>query len=215
MAVPRRNGPSGPNRFWLFVIGLLAVLGGLVAGAIALGLANPALQAVGLAPIAPADPNTKLVGDGQVPLWAWRGVAAVGVVLFLLGLVWLIAQFPRPIPAKPFRLTTDPARGTTVVDTGALESAVAEGIEDIPGVVGSSVTVRGMSTEPVVEVRVSVNELADVRRVLEALETGPVSDLATSLGGRVADLRVFVDATGSTRSEGAITLSRGEQLAAS
>lgn len=127
-----RHHASGLNRTWLFVVGLLLLLAGAAGVVIGTGLLAPAGRAVGLDLTRP-EPGSRVAGRATASALGSDagvvGVVAVGVVLALLGLLWLVAQVPRTREARPLRLEDDAQRGLTRLDPGVLTDAVEAQIE--------------------------------------------------------------------------------------
>ncbi|GGT95749.1 alkaline shock response membrane anchor protein AmaP [Actinomadura citrea] len=65
--------------------------------------------------------------------WFWPAVAAVAVVLALLGLAWMLAQL-RTRRARGLALEPDAEAGTTRVEAKAITGALETEIGDYPGV---------------------------------------------------------------------------------
>lgn len=72
------------NRIWLAVIGLILLLAGLVATAIAIGVATRLLTAVG-AGVSGPQPNSPVVGPSVGPLF---GATWMIVLVGIIGLIW-------------------------------------------------------------------------------------------------------------------------------
>lgn len=120
-------------------------------------------------------------GDDQQPLlpqrmrdfaqdqpWFWWAVAAGCVLLALLGLRWLLAQFSTDRVGK-LDLTADERDGLTTVHAGALTTAVETEAEGVRGVTGASASLRdqrGRRLNLVVDLA-DYADIAEVRQVLE------------------------------------------------
>ena len=204
-----RQLPGRLNRTWLAVIGFILILIGLVGGMIALGLLNRALGAAGTgitapSPTAPVLPDdTAGFLDQPMPVAA---VGALGLILGVLGLAWLLAQIPRTNAAKPFRLHDDTTRGLTVCDPDVLTEAVEADTEALPGVTHADAVLRGTAAEPELTLKVTANDRADIGQLVHALQTEIAAHLAVAMETPVRHLAAQVDITTSRRTADSVTL---------
>lgn len=207
MAAMRSAGPGGRNRTGMILTGIVLTVVGLAAIAMATGLAGSWLNGLG-SPFTVATPTDPVVPSATVSLsaWFWLLLALAGVVIFVLAVAWLAAQFPKVVPVKPFRLQDDPRQGTTSIDASALEAITAETIEEITGVNSARATVRGTAAEPTLEVNVTVGERSDPQQIVQQIQSGAATDLATALDGTVVALRIFVEVNRETSSTDTVTL---------
>ncbi len=204
-----RQLAAGPNRFWLGVVGLLLLIGGLLSTAIATGFWLPVTAAVGLGVRGP-QPISRIVGSGVA---AFLGqtlavvvVLALGVVLGILGLVWLLAQIPRTNAAKPFRLHDSATSGMTVCSPGVLSAAVTEELKALPGVTAASAVLRGSAGQPELTVRVTANERTDLRRLLGQIQSDVAGHLATAMEVPVRRLGVQLDISNTRQTSNSVTI---------
>jgi hypothetical protein len=105
--------------------------------------------------------------------WFWWAVAGGCVVLALLGLRWLLAQFSTDRVGR-LDLTADDRDGLTTVHAGALTEAVETEAENVRGVAGASASLRdqrGRRLRLVVDLT-DYADIAEVRRVLEERVVG-------------------------------------------
>ncbi|SEQ31829.1 Asp23/Gls24 family envelope stress response protein [Microlunatus flavus] len=204
-----RHHAGGLNRTWLAVVGLVLLLVGAAGIVVGAGLLTPLGRAVGLQLTRPA-PDDKVAGRATASAFASTGVVTlvvvVGVVLALLGLAWLVAQVPRTGSARPLRLEDDPARGLTRLEAGALTDAVEAQIQALDGVQSASAVLRGDARGPDLTVKVTAGDRTDVRRLLQAIEAGPVRDLGEALDTQVRRLGVQVEVDTGRRRTHRITL---------
>lgn len=196
---------SGLNRAWLFVVGLVLLLAGAAGVVVGTGLLAPLGRSVGLAVTRP-EPTSKIAGQATASAFGSTAVvvlvAVVGVVLALLGLLWLVAQVPRTREARPLRLEDDPQRGLTRLDPGVLTDAVEAQVQALSGVQSASAVLRGDARNPDLTVKVTAGERADLPRLLEAIEAGPVRDLGVALDTQVRRLGVQLEVgTGRRRTD--------------
>lgn len=173
------------NRTWLAIVGLVLVLGGVYT--ILLG------TAVAPGP-ATSDPlvNSDVSSAFDQP-WAAIIIAAVGVVIALFALWWLVKQIPRTNPGRPFRLQDDAARGLTVCKPSVLSEAVQDDLTALAGVRSADAVLRGTSKDPELTVRVGVDDRADVQALLHDIHTDVAPRLAAALDAPVKHLAVRVD----------------------
>ena len=200
-----RQHAGAANRTWLIILGIVLLAAGVLAALIAGG----ALENTGAA--APSEP---LLEDGEGFLggrYAPWGVLLCGVVLGLLGLWWLLAQIPRTRSAGTFRLQEDPARGITVCDPQVLAAAVGRETDLLPGVVGSTVRLRGTADEPDLAMKVTVNSDADVQGIIARIQHEVVPHLVSALEVPLNTFGLEVDATSKAGAPGggATVSSRG------
>ena len=159
------NGPA--NRFWLAVIGLLLTAAGSAWILTGTGLGPRLLPGWPAADTAPAD---YLEVPSSPTLVVWTAMAA-GALLALLGLWWLIRQFPQQQAAKPLRLQQDPRTGMTYVPSQVVADAVAGDIEQLTGVESARAVLRGSLSNPALTAHVDVGERADITALAHELRT--------------------------------------------
>ncbi|WP_341394390.1 hypothetical protein [Arthrobacter sp. G119Y2] len=194
-----RQHPGTANRVWLTVLGLLCLAAGIWALLLATGTAGPAADPV------LSGPPEAVTGPDYAPVIA----LTAGLLLGLLGLWWILAQIPRRLAAGPFRLQEDAARGITVCDPSVLAAAVQHDTEQIPGVVGSTVLLRGDAEEPDLTLKVTVNARADIRTVLDRIQGTVVPNLAAALETPLHSLGIQVEASDKPALSGSTVSSTG------
>ena len=194
-----RQHPGTANRVWLTVLGLLCLAAGIWALLLATGTAGPAADPV------LSGPPEAVTGPDYAPVIA----LTAGLLLGLLGLWWILAQIPRRLAAGPFRLQEDAARGITVCDPSVLAAAVQHDTEQIPGVVGSTVLLRGDAEEPDLTLKVTVNARADIRTVLDRVQGTVVPNLAAALETPLHSLGIRVEASDKPALSGSTVSSTG------
>lgn len=127
------------------------------------------------------------LGDGESPLlpgamrdlaqqqpWFWWAVAAVCVLLALLGLRWLVAQLSTDRIGR-LDLTTDGREGLTTVHSRALADAVEAEVEALRGVGSASATVIDRGGRRLA-LTVDLTEYADIAEIRRTLEERTVSN---------------------------------------
>lgn len=204
-----RHHSGKANRTWLIILGVLFLAAGVLAALIAGGGLE---RFVGGSPgrsdrvLSETDGQGFLAGE-YVP---W-GMLLAGVILGVLGLWWLLAQIPRSRPAGTFRLQEDPAHGVTVCDPQVLASAVSHETEQLPGVVGATVRLRGSADEPDLAMKVTVNSDADVQGVIARIQQEVVPHLVSALEVPLNTFGLEIDASSKAGAPGggATVSSRG------
>ncbi len=193
------------NRVWLFVLGFLS----LIAGVLLLLQANGLLAS--LTGLAVADPGSRVIsGD----LWAAAGrpetaviLWIVGIVAALLGLLWILAQVPRKGRAAPYRLHDGDAAGFTLCDTSVLAGALDASVSTLPGVVSSNSVLRGTADAPEVTTRLTVTDRADIQDLIRQIRTSALEELSTALETSDLRWRLQVDVSARPQSGTAVTSS--------
>lgn len=191
------------NRAWLTVIGMLLLLAGVAVIVIGAGLLQPLARAVRLTLARPA-PADRLFGAGAASAigltWVAALLVAVGFVLALLGLAWLLAQIPRINQAKPFRLHDSAADGLTRCAPEVLTDAVEAQVKALPDVTDASAVLRGTVAQPELTVRVTASDRADIPQLLDTLQNRVADDVGGALDTRLRRLAVQVE-IGTSRSK--------------
>jgi hypothetical protein len=178
------------NRSWLAVVGVLLLLAGAVGIGVQLQLWERLLPGATWPPA-----GAPLLGEAAWLDAAWLPavVVAAGLVLALLGVLWLLAQVPRRDAAKPFRLHDSAADGLTRLDPDVLTDVVTQQLRAMPGVSSASAVLRGSAASPDLTVRVTVADDVDLPRLLSEVDGRVASDVATALDTPLARLGVLVD----------------------
>jgi hypothetical protein len=158
MSVARVNAT---NRTVLVLIGLVLLAVGV--GGLLLSL-DLIAGGTGLWPVVPDLVVGFVIGTSWLP-WA---VAAAAVVVALLGLWWLLAQFRVDWPTQ-LDLTGDRTDGTTTLAAGALTDAVEDDAASIRGVTGASASLRSQPTRRL-DLTVDLAAFADLGEVRRRLE---------------------------------------------
>ncbi len=196
------------NRTWLTILGVIV----LVAGIAALLQASGVLHS--LANTAPsADPV--VTGDlhtAASPQWVAVVMLVAGIIVGLLGLLWMLAQIPRKNAADAYRLHDGGAEGFTVCDPSVLAAAVENQVNTLPGVVTSSALLRGTATDPDLTLKVTVNDRADVQDLIYRIQTSTLPDLSNALETPLQKSRLQIDVSGRTQSSGTVVHSSGTVL---
>lgn len=193
------------NRIGLSVLGILV----LAAGTAMLLQANGTLQA----PFNTA-PAWKSVVTGDLsalfaPPWVAAIILIIGVIIGVLGLLWIIAQIPRKNRAGVYRLHDDGSKEFTVCDPSVLAAVVENRINTLPGVVTSAALLRGTARAPDLTLKVTVNDRADVRDLIHSIQTSTLPDLSAALEAPLQRSRLQIEISGRSQSTGTVVHSTG------
>lgn len=200
-----RQNAGTLNRTWLAILGILC----LAAGTALLLQTNGTLQT--LLSTAPAWQSV-VAGDLQAFLaqpWVAAAALLIGVIIGVLGLLWIIAQIPRKNRAGAYRLHDDGSQGFTLCDPSVLAAAVEKQINTLPGVVTSAALLRGTAMAPDLTLKVTVNDRADVRDVIHRIQTTTLPELSSALEAPLQSSRMQIDVSGRTQSTGTVVHSTG------
>ncbi|TDD47762.1 hypothetical protein E1286_16745 [Nonomuraea terrae] len=148
--------PGRGNRWGLAIVGLvLALLGG---SALARGMgAFPQNWAASRTTIVDAN----VVGFfARTSPWIWWLVALAGLILAVLGVRWVLAQWHRE-PRRTFVLDNTPT-GVTDVSSRAMARAMAADVATGPSVLDADARMTGSRQDPEVRLRVVADESASL-----------------------------------------------------
>ncbi|TDD61646.1 alkaline shock response membrane anchor protein AmaP [Actinomadura rubrisoli] len=165
--------PAHLNRTGLILLGLVLAVPGAAALARGLGLFGDG-RASGA------------VLSGQVHRyvddhgWFWPAVAAIAVVLALLGLAWLLAQ-GRSSKLQRLTLEPDPASGMTQLSGKAVTNALESEIEEYPGVQSARARLLGSSKRPKLRLSVTYSRRADLADLRHRIGDEALQRLCTAL----------------------------------
>ena len=189
-----RRSPDALNRAVLSLLGLVLVGAGAAALALHYGAFGDDERDENL-----INSDTRdLWGDRS---WLWWVVAAASLLVGLLALRWLREQLRAPRVGNADLERRSP-EGVTRLRASGAANALEQDLEQVRGVKSASARMVGDGSEAKVDLRVDVNEDADVDRVrqqveeyalprfrraveVEALETDLRLDLAPPAGRRV------------------------------
>lgn len=196
------------NRTWLAILGFLL----LAAGVLGLLQGSGTLQSMFPTP----QPGAKVVSGELHPFFAQPWVVAlllvISVILGVLALAWMIAQVPRRNLTQKYRLHLDSTQGRTTCEPSVLASAVVEQINALPAVVTSSALLRGTADQPDVALKITVNDGADIRELLRALERSILTDLSAALQAPLQRWSLELDVSARTQHSGVVVHSTGMVL---
>lgn len=135
----------------------------------------------------PTGPAADVLASGWWP-WAF---AAAGIVLALVGLVWLLAHLRRPGPGEE-RLDASDETGRLEVDLRSVASAVAGRFAELAPVTGSSGTTEKRGRHTLVLVRAHVDPTSDAELIRSAAATC-TREVAAAFPEDDVRLRILLD----------------------
>lgn len=192
----RRSSTGPTNRVWLIVVGVVMVLGGAIGLCLSLAWMDRLERSAGLGLKLPGPQDPVFAGDtARTAFDALTSTALIGLaglVLAVLGLAWLIFQLPRRNPMPVFGLHDDARTGLITCDAKVIADAVAQRVEQLPGVLASDIALRGTARHPQVTADVEVDDRSAPAEVTHAAVERICSDLAVSLGAEVERVAVRV-----------------------
>ena len=162
------NRPARLNRT------LLALLGAVL---LAAGVLAVLAYFDRLGPLGPG--STVLPEIGEPPAWTPTAVAAVGVVLGLLALRWLLAQFASGPKTQTWQLN-DEAGITKFTPTIAMMPFTDE-VSALPGVRSAHATLGGNRDTPTLAVVITAEPQADLRDIRQRLAADTLPRLRQAL----------------------------------
>ncbi|ALE06254.1 hypothetical protein AL755_13615 [Arthrobacter sp. ERGS1:01] len=193
------------NRIWLAILGVVVLIAGITLLLQASGQLQRLLQST--------PSGTRVVTGNLHAFFAAPSVEAIlliaGVIAGVLGLLWILGQIPRKNAAGSYRLQGEDAGGFTVCDPDVLASAVENQVNTLPGVISSSVLLRGSADAPDLTLKVTVNDRANIQELIHRIETSTFPDLATALEAPLQRTRILVDVSARTQRTGTVVPSTG------
>ncbi|SDT07509.1 hypothetical protein SAMN04489812_4045 [Microlunatus soli] len=202
----RRRSTGSTNRFWLVVVGLLLVLAGAIAICLGLGLGDRIARAAGIT-VSPPGPGSTVFGSGRLRSMFTEPVPTVligvgGLLVAAMALGWLIFQLPRRDPAPLFGLHDDARRGLINCDSKVIAAALADRVEQLPGIQGADIAVRGTARHPQVTAELRIDDRATPAEVTRQAVERISADLSSSLDAELDRVAVRVTVGGSPTSSG-------------
>jgi hypothetical protein len=174
-AVPATpNRPARLNRSLLTLIGLILLLAGAYAALRGLGVLTPLLGQ------SPQDP---LLPPGvSAPGWLPAAAIALGVIVALLCLGWLLAQ-TRARAHRPgtWRFTDAAEQGSTAMASTAAAHAVAAEIETYTGVHTARAVLTGDRAHPQLHLNLAITEHAPVTEIRARIDDEALPRLRQAL----------------------------------
>ena len=186
------------NRGWLSVLGALGFLGGLYAILASVGV----LPGPEMGSKVDADLFSSFVDRTEVVV----GIAALGVIMGLLALAWLIAQIPRANTGRPIRFHEDAMRGLTLCDPKVITAAVEDDVRSLAWVTSADAVLRGTAAAPELTIRVGVDDRADMENLMQELRSDVFGNFTTAMGTSPSLLSVKFDVERVKRTTDSVTI---------
>ncbi|RFU40363.1 alkaline shock response membrane anchor protein AmaP [Actinomadura logoneensis] len=112
--------------------------------------------------------------------WYWPVVAALAVLLAIIGIAWLLAQ-GRSDRIGGVVLDEDEHTGRTIVPAGTVATALQDDIERVPGVHAARVRLSGKPSAPAVRVNVAYDRRADLLELRDRIRDSAFARLRHTL----------------------------------
>lgn len=182
------RGPDRLNR-WVLVLLSLVLLG---AGGYALARGYEAFGTEQADEEVLLEPVRDFVG--RYPDWFWIAVLALCLIVAYLALRWLVAQFRSPRLTE-IDLTGEGSKGYTQLRAAGASDALATDIETYRGVSSASARLVDDGERPEVDVRVEVNDDADVPALRAKIEDEALRRFCQALGVSGVDAHLHLRLT--------------------
>ncbi|WP_327151014.1 alkaline shock response membrane anchor protein AmaP [Nocardia sp. NBC_01329] len=166
----RANRPATLNRSVLASTGALLTAGGGLVVAVHSGWLDHPGTGPGLVP-----------GTAAPPAWVVWTVIVGAVVLGLLCLRWLIAQFSRMPKPVSWHLDPEPSTGDTVLSSKTVAAAVAADIQSYTDVEHAGAWLTGPHTAPRLHLSVTAAPDADITDLRRRIRDDAVAQLGRAL----------------------------------
>lgn len=164
------------NRALLSLLGLVLLAAGGGGAAIGLGVLRP-WPTSGPTPVWSQAAKDWVV---EQRLWFWPTLIGLSVVLGILGLTWLVAQFRTDTVAR-LELEPDTSGGGTTLIGRAVSDAVGAEIAGYPGVRRAHVRLVGRPSRPRLLVRVETEPETNLGQLRERVENEAVGHVRGAL----------------------------------
>jgi len=181
-------GPDRLNRGVLIVLSLIL----LGAGGYALARGYEAFGEEQAEDEVLLEPVRDFVGRNQN--WFWIVVLALCLIMAYLAVRWLVAQFRSPRLTE-IDLTGEGSKGSTQLRAAGASDALANDIETYRGVSSASARLVDDGERPQVDVRVEVNDDADVPAVRAKIEEEALQRFCQALEVSGVDARLHLRLT--------------------
>lgn len=179
---PATNPPARLNRGLLALVALLL----LAAAVLAAGTGT------GRLPLTSAGDRV-LALPGPLPSWWGWPAAAIGVVVGLAGLRWLLAQARRRPAGVPWTVdAAGPTTGTTTVPSPVLAAALRDDLTAQPGVADAHARLLAGGPVPALFLELALDARADPAAVRVHLEQHALPRLRAALGVDALDTRLLL-----------------------
>lgn len=162
------------DRFLLLLTGVLLTAGGVLALLVGFGVFGNRLRHKAVFA------NTIGTFFGDNGSWLWPAIAVVLLLIGYLALRWLLAQL-RPTAVWDLQVEPDPGQGRTTVQAVAVTDAVSQEIGGYRGVAAAHARLTGTDTDPQLNLRVQLDDRADVSALRDRIETGAIGHARQAL----------------------------------
>lgn len=174
------------NRFALLVFGALVLIAGLAGLAMSVGLFGKSYSHHALF----HNFVSNYIGDQGT--WFWPATAALGVVVALLCLRWILTLLVSTDRSGDLDMPGRRRTGATVVKSSALTRAVTTEIETYRGVASAKARTVGDSSAPRLVVEVTALRGADIAELCERIETEALANARTAMAREDMPIRLDV-----------------------
>lgn len=186
--------PGRLNRTLLALLGLLLLATGAATLAAGLGLVGVLAPE---SPVLPGPLRTYLIEQPWVPY----AVAAVGILVALLGVRWLLAQLPRRASTGRFRIQDENGRGVTHVDADIVADALEADIQAYSGVSSARADITGSRLRPDVSITLVVDPGTDIKALQDRLRDHAEERMSRALGAETVTTHLLVNLSRSAHED--------------
>ena len=164
--LPHSAAANAANRSRLTFLGLALLIGGLAGLAVSYGFLGKSLRHK---PVF----GTR-VHDLAAHDWFWIIVAVVAAIVAVECLRWLAHQFGSD-RVGDVQVESDRSHGSTVLSSSAVTSAVADEVGGYRGVDRATAHLRGSGGAPVLVLRATLDDAADLGAIRDQVVAGAVT----------------------------------------
>lgn len=182
------------NRLLLALAGLLLLAAGAYVVLVSTGASQNVPGLSGL-PVGESASVADVMGVGAsafVPV-----VVAVGVVVAVVCLLWLLAQIPTKPGRETFWLQGSKEAHAVSMESTVLADAIRDECQAVPDVRRATVQVAGSARQPEVFLSMSLEPYASVPRTLERVYGRVLPDVSTALETPLSHVSVEFDVAGA------------------
>ncbi len=175
------------NRSALTVFGLLVLLAGAAAGATSLGWFG---HQIARKPLFHNFISTYIGHNGS---WVWAAAAALGLLVALICLRWILALLISTDRAGDIAVAGAKGGGSTVIRPGAVSAALADEIVTYHGVDSAKARIVGDGSDPQVVLTVTLAQSADLAQLRRRVEAEALAHLRQALGRPELAVRLDIE----------------------
>jgi len=184
--------PGRLNRTLLVLLGLVVLAVGALVVVASLGLLGGQDT-----PVLPQQVLTYLIEQPWVPY----AVAAVGIIVALLAIRWLLAQLPHRASSGRFRLKDDSGRGVTSIDADTVADAVRHDLQNYAGVSSARAGIHGSRDRPTATLTLVVDPDTDIRALQTRVHEHAILRMSEALGAQSVTTRLLVSVSRSRQGD--------------